>query len=94
MRILMLLKNLWQRTGCCGCPISYKAVEDLEKIRPYEPNLVTAAWNVFGKSYEYRAKYNAYKEKKMRENREDPQVDGQISIWGERLTHGTTYEAF
>lgn len=39
------------RTGCCGCPISYKAVEDLEKIRPYEPNLVKAAWNVFGKSY-------------------------------------------
>ncbi len=49
------------RTGCCGCPISYKAVEDLEKIRPYEPNVVKAAWNIFGKSYEYRAKYNAYK---------------------------------
>lgn len=69
------------RTGCCGCPISYKAVEDLEKIRPYEPNLVQAAWNIFGKSYEYRAKYNAYKEQKMQGNREDPQVDGQISIW-------------
>ena len=55
------------RTGCCGCPISYKAVEDLEKIRPYEPNLVKAAWNVFGKSYEYRAKYNAYKEKRRAE---------------------------
>lgn len=50
------------RTGCCGCPISYKAVEDLEKIRPYEPNVVKAAWNIFGKSYEYRAKYNAYKD--------------------------------
>lgn len=50
------------RTGCCGCPISYKAVEDLEKIRPYEPNVVKAAWNIFGKSYEYRAKYNEYKE--------------------------------
>lgn len=54
------------RTGCCGCPISYKAVEDLEKIRPYEPNLVKAAWNVFGKSYEYRQKYNEYKAKRMR----------------------------
>ncbi len=52
------------RTGCCGCPISYKAVEDLEKIRPYEPNVVKAAWNIFGKSYEYRRKYNAYKERK------------------------------
>lgn len=50
------------RTGCCGCPISYKAAEDLEKIRPYEPVLVKAAWNVFGKSYEYRQEYNAYKE--------------------------------
>jgi len=49
------------RTGCCGCPISYKAIDDLEKIRPYEPNVVKAAWNIFGKSYEYRQKYNAYK---------------------------------
>ena len=50
------------RTGCCGCPISYKAVDDLEMIRPYEPNVVKAAWNIFGKSYEYRAQYNRYKE--------------------------------
>lgn len=57
------------RTGCCGCPISYKAVEDLEKIRPYEPNLVEAAWNVFGKSYEYRAKYNDYKKQRREQER-------------------------
>jgi 3'-phosphoadenosine 5'-phosphosulfate sulfotransferase (PAPS reductase)/FAD synthetase len=49
------------RTGCCGCSISARAVEDLEKIRPYEPNLVKAAWNVFGDSYRYRQKYNTYK---------------------------------
>lgn len=49
------------RTGCCGCPISYKAVDDLELIRPYEPTLVKAAWNVFGKSYLYRQQYNEYK---------------------------------
>lgn len=55
------------RTGCCGCPISYKAVEDLEKIRPFEPNVVKAAWNIFGKSYEYRAKYNEYKERRKKE---------------------------
>ena len=53
------------RTGCCGCPISYKAVADLEMIRPYEPNLVKAAWHVFGKSYEYRQKYNEYKAERM-----------------------------
>lgn len=52
------------RTGCCGCPISYKAVEDLEKIRPYEPNVVRAAWNIFGQAYEYRQKYNEYKERR------------------------------
>ena len=55
------------RTGCCGCPISYKAVEDLEKIRPYEPNVVKAAWNIFGKSYDYRKKYNEYKTERMSE---------------------------
>ena len=49
------------RTGCCGCPISHKAVEDLEKIKPYEPNVVKAAWNIFGKSYLYRQAYNEYK---------------------------------
>lgn len=52
------------RTGCCGCPISYKAIDDLELIRPYEPNVVKAAWNIFGKSYLYRQKYNEYKEKR------------------------------
>ncbi|CDX01258.1 3'-phosphoadenosine 5'-phosphosulfate sulfotransferase (PAPS reductase)/FAD synthetase and related enzymes [Desulfitobacterium hafniense] len=49
------------RTGCCGCSISARAIEDLEKIRPYEPGLVKAAWNVFGASYRYRQQYNEYK---------------------------------
>lgn len=66
------------RTGCCGCPISYKAVDDLEKIRPYEPNVVKAAWNIFGPSYEYRAKYNRYKaariEAEKKERRDNQQV--------------------
>lgn len=63
------------RTGCCGCPISYKAVEDLKKIGKYEPNLEKAAWNVFGKSYEYRKLYNEYKnQRRLHEN-------GQMSIF-------------
>ena len=62
------------RTGCCGCPISYKAVEDLEKIRPYEPNVVKAAWNLFGKSYEYRRKYSEYKAQKMSKSKH-PRAD-------------------
>ena len=57
------------RTGCCGCSISHKAVEDLEKIRPYEPNVVKAAYNLFGKSYEYRRMYNEYKAKRMAEEK-------------------------
>lgn len=65
------------RTGCCGCPISYKAVEDLEKIRPYEPNVVKAAWNIFGKSYEYRKQYNAYKKERM----EGEKNKGQITMF-------------
>lgn len=57
------------RTGCCGCAISSKAVEDLDKIRPYEPNLVKAAWNVFGDSYRYRQQYNEYKSKRQKQKK-------------------------
>lgn len=71
------------RTGCCGCPISYKAVEDLEKIRPYEPNLVKAAWNVFGKSYEYRRKYTEYKKARMQKERgQDPGCGAKMDLEG------------
>ena len=58
------------RTGCCGCPISSKAVEELEKIKPYEPNVVKAAYAIFGKSYEYRQKYNEYKAWRRKEAKE------------------------
>lgn len=58
------------RTGCCGCPISSKAVLDLERIRPYEPNLVKAAWNVFGESYKYRTEYNKYRTRRRVEGKE------------------------
>ena len=57
------------RTGCCGCSISAKAIDDLEKIRPFEPNLVKAAWNVFGASYTYRQQYNEYKAKRRAEEK-------------------------
>lgn len=71
------------RTGCCGCPISSKAVADLEKIRPYEPQLVKAAWNVFGPSYEYRQKYNAYRDARNAEKkalRKANAPDGQMKM--------------
>lgn len=77
------------RTGCCGCPISYKAVDDLEMIRPYEPNVVKAAWTIFGKSYLYRQKYNEYKEARKAEEakkrkvmeRDKPEFEGQTSLF-------------
>lgn len=67
-----------KRTGCCGCPISYRATDDLELIRPHEPNLVKAAWNVFGDSYRYRKAYNAYKMMRMAL---DKQIDGQLNLF-------------
>lgn len=66
-----------KRTGCCGCPISYRAVDDLEMIGKYEPNLKKAAWNIFGDSYRYRQKYIEYKAKRMEERE---QVPGQMNI--------------
>ena len=76
------------RTGCCGCPISYKAVEDLKKIEPWEPNVVKGAWAIFGKSYEYRRKYVEYKAERMRLEKqakerskdEETVMEGQITF--------------
>lgn len=81
-----------KRTGCCGCSISSSAVEDLEKIRPFEPNLVKAAWNVFGESYRYRQKYNEYKkqrrelEQKVNKERFLKLLEGQITMEYEDTT--------
>ena len=48
-------------------------------IGKYEPNLEKAAWNVFGKSYEYRMKYNEYKKQRMlEEKRKSEDVSGQL----------------
>ena len=73
------------RTGCCGCPISYKAVEDLDKIKAFEPNVVKAAWNIFGRSYIYRMKYNEYKksrrEQEMAEAFKADVIEGQMDIY-------------
>ncbi len=76
-----------KRTGCCGCPISYRAVDDLELIGKYEPNVVKAAWNIFGPSYEYRKKYNEYKAARDAEEKAKKEIDepipGQIDLFKE-----------
>lgn len=63
------------RTGCCGCAISSKAVSDLERIRPYEPQLVKAAWSVFGDSYRYRQAYNEYKARRIAEEKAAKKIE-------------------
>ena len=57
-----------KRTGCVGCPFSKHINEELAIIEEHEPNLYKAAVHIFGKSYEYTAKYRAFaKEMKARE---------------------------
>lgn len=70
------------RTGCCGCSISSRAVEDLEKLRPFEPQIVKAAWNIFGDSYRYRQQYNEYKAKRMAEEKTEGNFE-QLKMQGE-----------
>jgi len=86
-----------KRTGCCGCPISYRAVNDLEIIGKYEPNIKKAAWNIFGKSYLYRQKYNEYKAERMEREKkekakEKEQLPGQMTIeaWNRRVNDELT----
>ena len=69
------------RTGCCGCPISHKAVADLELIAPHEPNVAKAAWAIFGDSYRYRQAYNEYKTRRSAEERRSAEIiEGQIAM--------------
>ena len=65
-----------KRTGCCGCPISFRAVDDLEMIGKYEPNVAKAAWNIFGKSYLYRQQYVEYKKNRT----EAEKLGGQVKM--------------
>jgi 3'-phosphoadenosine 5'-phosphosulfate sulfotransferase (PAPS reductase)/FAD synthetase len=51
----------FMRTGCVGCPCSSACLKQLKIAELYEPNKVKAAFAVFGKSYEYREKYNYFK---------------------------------
>lgn len=68
----------FKRTGCCGCSISARAISDLERLAPFEPNLVKAAWNIFGDSYRYRQKFNEYRKKlKERKRKEKNGLSGQ-----------------
>lgn len=51
-----------KRTGCAGCPFGKNFEYELEVIQKYEPKLYKAVNNIFGDSYEYTRKYNAFVE--------------------------------
>jgi 3'-phosphoadenosine 5'-phosphosulfate sulfotransferase (PAPS reductase)/FAD synthetase len=51
-------------TGCTGCPCSSKAEQELGIIEAFEPNIVRAARNIFGASYEYKRRYVEFKARK------------------------------
>jgi 3'-phosphoadenosine 5'-phosphosulfate sulfotransferase (PAPS reductase)/FAD synthetase len=51
------------RTGCTGCPCGSRAEQELALIEPFEPNIVKAARNIFGATYDYRRRYVEFKKK-------------------------------
>ena len=75
-----------KRTGCTGCPINAHFNDELERIRPYEPNLVKAAWNVFGDSYRYRQRYNEYRAKRNAEEKERKRAEREAAKQKEEHT--------
>ena len=50
-----------KRTGCVGCPCNSKAEQELNLVEQYEPQVVKAARNIFGASYDYRRQYIEFK---------------------------------
>lgn len=66
-----------QRTGCVGCPFIRDLDEHLEILKEHEPNLCTAACNIFKDSYEYTRAYRRfYKEMEQKEK----DIEGQMTI--------------
>lgn len=53
-----------KRTGCVGCPCSSKAEQELDMVEQFEPQVVKAARNIFGASYNYKRRYMQFKTKK------------------------------
>lgn len=64
-----------RRTGCVGCPFSKHINEELAIIEEHEPNLYKAAVNIFGKSYEYTAKYRAFVKEMRAKEKEQKKKD-------------------
>lgn len=48
------------RTGCAGCPFGRDFENELQIIQQHEPKLYKAVNKIFGDSYEYTRKYDAF----------------------------------
>lgn len=59
------------RTGCANCPFNSKFEEEMKIVEKWEPLMVKATNNIFGKSYEYIRKYREYRAKRVAENKEN-----------------------
>ena len=81
-----------RRTGCVGCPFSKHINEELEIIRVYEPNLYKAAVHIFGKSYEYTAKYRAFVKEMKALEKEEKNVVYLVAAAVILLTFSVPYE--
>ena len=71
-----------RRTGCVGCPFSKHITEELAIIEEHEPNLYKAAVHIFGKSYEYTAKYRAFVKEMKAKEKEEKNRDRLLSLNG------------
>lgn len=60
-----------RRTGCVGCPFSRDALNDLEKIKHFEPKLYAACIKIFGGGYEMTRKYRQFAAAKNEEQKRD-----------------------
>lgn len=59
----------------------YNADKRTYAVHNFVDNVVKAAWNIFGKSYEYRKKYNEYKQERMAQEKETAaNVEGQMRL--------------
>lgn len=48
---------------------------------PFVSKIMSSAWNIFGKSYEYRKKYNDYKDCKEKERKkQESTINGQMEL--------------
>lgn len=58
------------RTGCACCPFGRDFEKELRAAAQYEPQLFTAANNVFGASYDYTRRYRAFCEEMNKKEKE------------------------